>query len=153
MVTKQIGTFMKQITYAVKSTKANTEYRQVNIQDKHWILQQVKQSLAIINGCQQSFNQELKHTAVKYILPNGSLIRKGDGHMNSIKSLLEGIHDNMVNGTQRDFSDKTCKGLKSAFDALSNDFNDIQAIEWIDKETVSGDFFPKTTLSTLWGTI
>lgn len=129
---------MKKIIYEVKSVSANTEYREVSKEDKKWALEQCQRISDLATHCVKSPNKDLRTAGTDLTKPDGSLIRQGSGHHNSIKTLVDGVIDNMVKGSQRDFSNRTCRGLEGAFKKASEIFNTIEEVEWV-KGTLPSD--------------
>lgn len=122
---------MKKIIYEVKSVSANTEYREVSKEDKKWVLDQAQRISTLADECMKSSNSDLRKAGTDLTKLDGSLIRRSTGHHNSVKTLVDGVIDNMVKGSQRDFSNRTCKGIEGAFKKASEIFNTIEEVEWI----------------------
>lgn len=125
---------MKVINYKVKSVTANTEYREVSPEDKKWVLDQAQRILDLENECTNSINSDLRSIGSELRTPSKHLIRQGTGAHNSIKSLCDGVVNNMVKGSQRDFSNRTCKGLEEAFIQASEIFTSVEEVKFIQGE-------------------
>lgn len=121
----------KQIKYKVKSVSATTEYREVSKEDKQWVLDQVQRINDLADACSNSPNSDLRQIGHELNSPNKDLIRQGNGKMNSVKTLVSGVIDNMIKGSQRDFSNRTCKGLSASFKISSEIFTTVEEVEWI----------------------
>jgi hypothetical protein len=146
---------MKKIIYEVKSVSANTEYREVSKEDKKWVLDQVTRISTLADDCVKSVNSDLRSIGTELTKPDKELIRQGSGHLNSVKTLVDGVITNMVKGSQRDFSNRTCKGLDGAFRKASEIFNTVEEVEWVKGElnTVQAMDPPiETTLSEIFDT-
>jgi hypothetical protein len=146
---------MKKIIYEVKSVSANTEYREVSKEDKKWVLDQCQRISTLADDCVKSVNSDLRSIGNELTKPDKELIRQGSGHLNSVKTLVDGVITNMVKGSQRDFSNRTCKGLDGAFKKASEIFNTVEEVEWVKGElnTVQAmDPQQGTTLSDLFDT-
>jgi hypothetical protein len=147
---------MKTVKYKIKENNANTEYREVSKEDKEWVLSQAQRISNLADDCAKSTNQDILDAGRELTKTRKELIRQGTGTLNSVKTLVDGVIKNMVQGGQRDFSDRTCKGLQGAFKIASEVFNTIEEVEWEESTTLRNDPYTmdpiQTTLSDLWDT-
>lgn len=124
---------MKTIPYVPNGANANTEYRTFRSSDKKYVLDKLREIIELANGCIQAPEQSLKSIGVKMKTPTRNISRMGKIHnakMNSIFSAADGIVDNIENGTQRDFSNWTCKIVEETFKEMKSIFSDWEEVEF-----------------------
>jgi hypothetical protein len=103
-----------QFEYRIKDTMATTEYREIHISDKKFIMNWLTEVFQICEDCETCDDAKFNAIGKQLARPTAKLPWKGKqagGGMNSIKSAVEGILDNLTIGTQRDLSAITCKLL------------------------------------------
>ena len=110
-----------------KGVNANTIYRTTSIEDRRWLLETVQDILDLT---------VLMKTEPEYTLltrPNRNLPRQGTGHFNSIESAAQGIIDNMVRGSQRNFSHRTCTLIERLFDEMQKIIPEWEQVRFVDE--------------------
>lgn len=126
---------LKIIKYVPKTTAAGTEYREVDEDDKGFILQQCIRALTVM----AEYDKKSSTTD-----PDGVWVRdqwwhkktktlhRGKDGMNSPCSVLGGIVNNMMFKTpaQRDFSDKQMADIETIFNTLAQVYDDMQAVRF-----------------------
>lgn len=124
---------MKTIEYKVKDVRANTQYRELRPPDRKYLLDKLREISELGNGCINAPEQSLRTIGIKIRTPNKNLPRQGkinNGCMNSIQTAADGILDNIENGTQRDFSNHSCKLIEKTFTEMTKIFNDWAEVEF-----------------------
>lgn len=128
---------MKIIKYEVKDTSATTQYRKMLPDDMKYILDSLKNMNAMLNTCRNSNEQDLLDIYHDFCKNNLTLPRRTQPKFapNSVVTFVEGVLDNLgKNGTQRDLSDKTCKGLVEVFLRMSDVFKNYEEIKFIETD-------------------
>lgn len=122
---------MKTIEFIPKDTKATTQYRTIQPADKRWVLDKLRDIEEMRAFCESSNDQELKKMAAHLLKPTSKIPRLGTGGYNSIISAVGGILSNIEDGTQRDFSDKTCRIIEKTFAHLNSVMSEWDLIEFV----------------------
>jgi hypothetical protein len=122
---------MRTIEYIPKATKATTEYRTLQAADKKWVMEKLRDIEHMRVFCEGSADTELKRMLAHLTKPTSKIPRLGTGGYNSIISAVDGILSNIEDGTQRDFSDKTCKIVESTFAHLHSQLPEWDLVEFV----------------------
>jgi len=130
---------MKQIPYKVKDVKAGTEYRDLLPADRKYLLDKLREIAEIAEGCSTSDQPGLQKIGSILTRPNKNIPRMSKaygGGMNSIRTAANGIVDNIENGTQRDFSNRTCEIVERTFSEIIKTFSDWEEVEFVKTEVL-----------------
>jgi hypothetical protein len=123
------------IKYIPKHTGAGTEYREIEDDDKHWILNQCIRALSVMaeydriastdEGDDLWIRDQWWHKKSKSL-------HKGKDGMNSPCSVLGGIVHNMMfkDPAQRDFSNKQMTDIENIFNGMAHYRTDIQPVRF-----------------------
>lgn len=125
---------MKTIQYKVKKTQATTQYREIQPADKRWVLEKLRDIERIKEYCELNSGLEIKTLLSDITKPRTKIPRLGTGSMNSIVSAAAGILSNIEDGTQRDFSHKTCKIIEKTFEQMNILMNEWESVEFVEVE-------------------
>lgn len=122
------------IKYIPKNTAAGTEYREIDEDDKEFILQQCIRALTVMaeyDKCSSS-NTDDVWIRDQWWHKKSSGLHKGRDGMNSPCSVLGGVVNNMMFKTpqQRDFSDKQMRDIENIFNGMAHFRDDIQAVRF-----------------------
>jgi hypothetical protein len=122
------------IKYIPKNTAAGTEYREIEEDDKQFILTSCIQALATMAeyDTASSDDEDRKWVREQWWHKKDKRLHKSQNGLNTPCSVLGGIVHNMMFKTpqQRDFSDKQMKDLEMVFLLLSSIREDITAIRF-----------------------
>ena len=130
----------KILQYIKKDVRADTEYRELQRHDKKYVMDKLRDIIEIAEGIKDK--PEYKDIHWQIIRPNSKLPRRSNGASNSIYSAAAGIISNIEDGTQRDFSNKTCGLITKTTAELSTILLDWDEIAF--EETVSFPLIPTT---------
>lgn len=129
---------MKTIEYKVKDTKAYTQYRELQSHDKKYLMNELRNIISLADECISHPQQSLKTIGIKMKTPVSTLPRQGkinNGVMNSIYTAASGIVDNIENGTQRDFSNHSCKLIEKTFNEMIKIDSNWEQVEFVEVES------------------
>jgi len=122
------------IKYIPKNTAAGTEYREIEEDDKQFILSSCIQALATMSeyDTASSDDEDRKWVRDQWWHKKDKRLHKGQNGLNTPCSVLGGIVHNMMFKTpqQRDFSDKQMKDLEMVFLLLNSVREDIPAMRF-----------------------
>jgi len=126
---------IKVIKYIPKNTSAGTEYREVDEDDKNFILQQAIRALAVM--AEYDKRSSTDHTDDVWIRDQWwhkkrKDLHKGKDGMNTPCSVLGGIVNNMMfkEPLQRDLSAKQMTDIENIFSAMAHFREDIKPIRF-----------------------
>lgn len=123
---------MKEILYKNKTgINANTIYRTTTAEDRMWILTNVQLILDLDDRIKGSEDSKKINT------PTKNLPRQGTGRFNSIRTAADGIITNMVKGSQRNFSSKSCKLIEDMFNEMAKIIPNFETFKWVDAVDVT----------------
>lgn len=125
----------KIIKYIPKNTAAGTEYREIDEDDKNFILQQCIRALSIMaeyDRIASSDDGDSKWIRDQWWHKKRKDLHKGRDGMNSPCSVIGGIVNNMMFKTpaQRDFSDKQMTDIENIFNAMAHFREDITPLRF-----------------------
>ena len=140
---------MKTIQFIPKDTKARTQYRTLQAEDKRWVMERLRDIEGMRAFCENAQDTELKSVLANLTKPTSKIPRLGTGGYNSIISAVGGILSNIEDGTQRDFSDKTCKIIEKTFTHLNSFVPEWELIEFVEvaEFTAQKETPPKPVIS------
>jgi hypothetical protein len=94
-------------------------------------MKQINEINDILDTCATSCDGFLRQIYQRYSTKNPKLPKRGQYPFtkNSVKSLLEGVIDNMSKDT-KDFTVPVLKGLSTAFDEIHNEFTNFEPMEF-----------------------
>lgn len=125
----------KIIKYIPKHTAAGTEYREIDEDDKNFILQQCIRALSIMAEYDKKSttdNSDDIWIRDQWWHKKRKDLHRGKDGMNSPCSVLGGIVNNMMFKVpaQRDFSDKQMTDIENIFNGMAHFREEIQAIRF-----------------------
>jgi hypothetical protein len=122
------------IKYIPKNTAAGTEYREIEEDDKQFILTSCIQALSVMAeyDTAASDDEDKRWVREQWWHKKDKRLHKGQNGLNTPCSVLGGIVHNMMFKTpqQRDFSDKQMKDLEMVFLLLNSVKEDITGIRF-----------------------
>jgi hypothetical protein len=115
---------IKIIKYLPKNTTAGTEYREIDEDDKQFVLTSCIQALTVMAEYDKASSDDEDRIWVRdhWWHKKDKRLHKGRDGLNTPCSVIGGIVHNMMFKTpqQRDFSDKQMKDLEMVFQLLSS---------------------------------
>ena len=126
---------MRTIKYKEKITSANTIYVDIDRVDYHWLRDQMRKINDILDLIEQAPDLRSGKEIDEFFCVNKDLPRRAQKPygLNSVRTLVAGIVDNMANGTQRDFSLVTLPGIAYAINLANQTFDSFDSVEFVDK--------------------
>lgn len=123
------------IKYFPKNTAAGTEYREIDEEEKGFILQQCIKALTIMaeyDKKSSTTDSDAVWIRDQWWHKKRKDLHRGKDGMNSPCSVLGGIVNNMMFKTpqQRDFSDKQMTDIENIFNAMAHFCSDIQPVRF-----------------------
>lgn len=115
------------IPYQPKSVMAKTEYRKLKTEDQKWVLDQLEQWMLKMDQFRTSRVRDLEDIYDQYWDRKSKDLVKGRNGMNSPKSLVEGILENMRYGEEQkqyDLTKPQCDGIKNISVRMNTCFGD-----------------------------
>ena len=109
--TKQIT--VKTIKYTPKITSARTEYRELDPEDLTWLKSELIQWLAIMGELDMSRDEDSRWVRDQWWHKRSGNLPKGKEGQNTPCSLVSGLVNNLVFGTQRDITDKQMDAIQN----------------------------------------
>jgi len=122
------------IKYIPKNTAAGTEYREIDEDDKNWILQQCIRALSIMAEYDKTSSDNFDDIWIRdqWWHKKRKDLHKGKNGQNSPCSVIGGIVNNIMfkEPQQRDFSNKQMTDIENIFNAMAHFRDDIQPVRF-----------------------
>lgn len=123
------------IKYIPKNTLAGTEYREIDDNDKTWLLQQCIRALSVMaeyDRCSTTAGGDAVWIRDQWWHRRRKDLHRGRDGMNSPCSVLGGVVNNMMFKVpeQRDFSNKQMQDIETIFNAMAHFREDITAVRF-----------------------
>ena len=110
---------MRVIKYVPCVTSANTEYRDISEEDMSWVREQMIRYLARMGEVDAQHEGDLYDINKEYWHRRRKTLPRGRFGPNTPCSFISGLVNNLIFGTQRNFTDKQMAGLEDVSHVMS----------------------------------
>jgi hypothetical protein len=121
---------IKIIKYTPKQTLAKTQYVEISTDDFGYITQQLIQVAARILELDTTRDEDWRLIKDQYFHRRRKDLPKGKLGENTPASFIGGLINNLVFGTQRDFTEHQINAIETIFGALNQIYDDINSIRF-----------------------
>lgn len=118
----------RHIKYFPKTTNARTTYIELNEDDLDWLKTELIRWTAIMTESAVSHDEEWRAVLALYWNKKTQSLPKSKQGPNSPATFIAGLINNLVFGSQRDFSERQIEGIRDVSNNLAQIRDDIDAV-------------------------
>lgn len=118
----------RMIKYRPKTTSANTTYVELFEEDHAWLKTELIRWLALMSEQQGSDSELWSVIQYQYWSKRTKTLPKGKLGLNSPQSFIGGLINNLVFGTQRDFTESQTEAVRDISAQLAQLFDSVEPI-------------------------
>jgi len=118
----------KHIRYFPKHTQARTNYIELNEDDLAWLKTELIRWLSVMTESATSHDEEWRAVLALYWNKRTQSLPKSKVGPNSPATFIAGLVNNLVFGSQRDFSERQVEGIRDVSNNLAQIRDDVEAV-------------------------